>query len=60
MWPFRKKNGNYVWLRVLANAKVVTILQYISVSNQHIVYLKLTQCIYKLYFNKAGGKGFLA
>ena len=31
-------------LEVLANATVVIILQYIKVSNQHVVHLKLTQC----------------
>ena len=29
---------------VLANSTVVIILQYVSVPNQHTVYLKLTQC----------------
>lgn len=27
-----------------ANAMMVIILQYINVSNQHIIHLKLTQC----------------
>ena len=31
-------------MEALANAMVVIILQYINVSNQHILYLKLAQC----------------
>lgn len=34
---------------MLANAMVVIILQHIWVSNQHIVYLKLTQCYISMY-----------
>ena len=40
-------------MEVLANAMVKIILQFINVSNQYIVHLKLTQCyvsiIIKLY-----------
>ena len=35
---------------------VIIILQYVSVSNQHVVYLKLTQCS-MLIISIAGGKG---
>lgn len=31
-------------MEVLANASQVTLLQYIDVSYQHIVYLKLSPC----------------
>ena len=31
-------------MQVLANLMVITILQYISVPNQHAVHLKFTQC----------------
>lgn len=39
---------------VLANTMAVIILQCISVSNPHIVYLMLTHPICKLYLNKTG------
>ena len=35
--------NNYV-VEVLANAMMVIILQYINLSNQHVIYLKLIQC----------------
>ena len=38
---------------VLFNTMVVIILQYVCVSNQHIVHLKLT-VICQLYLNKPG------
>ena len=31
-------------MKVLANAMVVIVLQILSVQNQHIVHIKLTQC----------------
>ena len=31
----KKESNDYVMIEVLANAKVVTVLQYINVSNQH-------------------------
>lgn len=37
------KNGNCEVIDVLTNLIVVIISQYTSVSNHHIVYLKLTQ-----------------
>ena len=43
-------------MQVLANARVVIILQYLSISNQHIVHLKPTQCYVSYYLNKARGK----
>ena len=45
-------------MEVLANAMVAIILQYISVSNQHTVHLKLMQyyIIWQLHLNKSGGK----
>lgn len=38
----------------LANAIVTIILQYINVSDQHLVHLKLTQCCQ--FLSKAGSK----
>ena len=43
-------------MEVLAKAMVVIILQYISVSNQHVYTLNLHKVICQLYFNKAGKK----
>lgn len=44
----------------LAKVLVVTISQYISVSNQHIVHVKLTHCyICQVYLNKAWKKYFV-
>lgn len=43
-------------MEVLANAMAGIILQNISVSNQHVVHIKLTQCYMSLYFIKARGK----
>lgn len=43
-------------MKVLANTTVVIILQYITVSNQHFLYLELTHVICQLYLNKAGRK----
>lgn len=40
-------------MEVLANAVVVTILQYISGSNQHVVHLKLTQCCVSIIARKS-------
>ena len=39
---------------VLANAKVVIILQCINLSNQHVTNLDLHNFICQLYLNKAG------
>lgn len=39
---------------MLVNATAIIILQYISGSNQHIVHLKLIQCICQLHNNKGG------
>ena len=38
-------------IELLTNAVMVIILQYMNVSNQYIVHLKLTQC-YILIFEK--------
>lgn len=38
-------------MEVYANSMVVIILQYISISNQHAVYLKLTQKLYADYIS---------
>lgn len=38
--------------RVLAEARQEIILQYINVSNQHVVYLKLINVIGQLYHKK--------
>ena len=47
----------FVLMEVLANAVVSIILQYVSVSNQHLVYLKFTQCyISQIHLNKPGRK----
>ena len=40
-------------VEVLAKAMVVSILQYISVSNKHLVHLKLTQCYMSIISHKA-------
>lgn len=40
----------------LADATVGIISQYISVSNQHVVYVKVIQCCMSLYLKKAVGK----
>ena len=45
-------------MEILANAIVLIILQYINVSNQHIVYLKLTQ-LYVNYISIKLGQGRL-
>lgn len=37
-------------MELLANSVVVIIFQYISVSNQDIVHLKLTQCSVSILF----------
>ena len=39
---------------MLTNLKIVIILQYICLSNHHVVHLKLTHVIWQLYYNKAG------
>ena len=46
-------------MEVLSNTMVVIILQYISVSNQHIVHIKLTQCYMSIILNKAGKQSHL-
>ena len=47
-------------MEVLANAMVLIILQYVSVSNQHLVHLKfkcqLCNIIHQLHLNKPGEK----
>lgn len=43
-------------MEVLTNLTDVIILQYISVSNYHVVLLKLNKVICQLYSNKAGDK----
>lgn len=49
-----------VWREgVLANAKVVITLQYISFSHQHIVYLKLTQHYMPIISSNKAEKIFL-
>lgn len=40
---------------VLPKALVVNILQYISVSNQHLDTWKFQNVLYQSYLNKAGG-----
>ena len=41
-------------MEVVANTMVVIILQFITVSNEHFVYLKLTlKVMCQLYLNKA-------
>ena len=40
----KKKWWLYDMMEVLDNAMVIIILQCISVSNQHIVHIKLTSC----------------
>lgn len=43
---------------MLANATVVILLQFVSVSNRHDVHLKLTQCDMSVISHNAGeGKG---
>ena len=42
-------------MEVLVNTVVVVLLQYMSVSNQHMYTLNLHNVIYQLYLNKAGG-----
>lgn len=32
------------WMEVVVNTTVIIVLQFINVSNRHIVHLKLTQC----------------
>ena len=57
-----KKSGKlFEILETLTKFTVVIILQYIHVSNHHIVYLKLTQYILcQLYLNKAGEEGLVS
>lgn len=38
-------------MEVMADATVVITLQYINISNQHIVYLRLTQCYIPIVFH---------
>lgn len=40
---------------MLANVTIVTILQYMNVSNQRVVHLKVTQCYLSLHLNKVTG-----
>ena len=44
-------------MQVLARVIMVIILQYVSISNQHVVHLKLHNVICQLYLNKIGGWG---
>ena len=43
-------------MEVLANTTVVIILQYINISNQLFVHLKLTQCYMSIISQKNLGK----
>ena len=51
----RKGRTRLKWLS--SSSIVVIIFQHISVSNQHIVYLKWINFIWQLYLNNVGGKG---
>lgn len=45
MFSLQKRNDSYVMvMEVFAHPTVIIKLQYINISNQHIVYLKLAQC----------------
>lgn len=41
-------------MEMSSNTTVITISQYISVSNENVVHLKLTRCYLAFYLNKAG------
>ena len=43
-------------MEVLANTKMIIIVQNIIASNQHTVHLKLTQCYISIIFQKKAGK----
>ena len=49
MFSPQKRNGNRMMMEVLATGG--NLFQYVSVSNQQVVHLKLTKCCFVLFFN---------
>ena len=56
VFPTRRKWRLREGMEMLANAMVIIILQYVHVSNQHIVYLKLYNVTCQCYLKSWGKK----